>query len=71
MSHNVPAVCDVLAGRISKPQVCSPAKMWVKTGVGAVRRPSQPEPRSDQRERSAYSPVMCSWLAFTSSSASL
>jgi hypothetical protein len=35
MSHNVPAVYDVFAGRISKPQVCSPAKMWVQGGVGA------------------------------------
>jgi hypothetical protein len=31
--------------------------MWVKAGVGAFRRPSQPEPRSDWKERSAYSPV--------------
>jgi hypothetical protein len=30
MAYNVPAVYDVFAGRIGKPQVCSPAKMWVE-----------------------------------------
>jgi hypothetical protein len=30
IAYNVPAVYDVFAGRISKPQVCSPAKMWVE-----------------------------------------
>jgi hypothetical protein len=34
IAHNVPAVYDVFVGRISKPQVCSPAKMWVEGGVG-------------------------------------
>jgi hypothetical protein len=44
IAHNIPTVYDVLAariskcvafaGRISKPQVCSPAKMWVEGGVG-------------------------------------
>jgi hypothetical protein len=29
-------VCDGLAARISKPQVCSPAKMWVEWSVGGV-----------------------------------
>jgi hypothetical protein len=37
IAHNVPAVYDVFAGRISKPQVCSPAKMWVEGGVGMER----------------------------------
>jgi hypothetical protein len=36
IAHNVPAVSDVLAGRIGKPQVCSPAKMWVKWSVGGA-----------------------------------
>jgi hypothetical protein len=33
-AYNVPAVCDGLAGWIRKPQVCSPAKLWVKAGMG-------------------------------------
>jgi hypothetical protein len=31
-----PAVYDILAGRISKPQVCSPAKMRVEWSVGGA-----------------------------------
>jgi hypothetical protein len=37
ITYNVPAVYDVFAGRISKPQVCSPAKMWGEGGVGMER----------------------------------
>jgi hypothetical protein len=63
MAHNVPAVYDVLAGRISKPQVCSPAKMWVEWSVGGVADLAKrnPEPPTGGE---AYTVLLCDVGAF-------
>ena len=40
-------VYDGLPARMSKTaRFCRAGKLWVKAGVGAFRRPSQPEPRA-------------------------
>jgi hypothetical protein len=61
IAHNVPAVYDVFAARIralrSKDQGC---KNVGEVSRGRRSRPRRTEPRSDRRERSIYSPVMCS-----------
>jgi hypothetical protein len=61
MSHNVPAVYDVLPARI---RACVARPGLAKCGWSdpwewsVAERPRRTEPRSDRRERSIYRPVM-------------
>jgi hypothetical protein len=62
-SHNVPAVYDVLVGRISKPQVCSPAKMWVEGAVEGVADLGEWNPGATKGS-GAYTDLLCAVFLF-------